>query len=133
MLLFAVGLSGLGAFVLSSCGNDVPGNAVATVDDAVIKKADFDKWLRTASQGQAQGGQAAVPDPPTYTKCVASLKGQPTPKGSGKPTDAQLKKQCKQQYSQLKGEVMQFLIQAQWVSQEAAKEDIKVSDAEVRR
>jgi foldase protein PrsA len=64
---------------------------------------------------------------------VASLKSQPAPKGTKAPSDAQLKKQCKQQFTQLKGEVMQFLIQAQWVSQEAEAQDIKVSDAEIKR
>jgi foldase protein PrsA len=133
---FLIAMAALGLLataLISGCGNSVPANAVATVGDATIKKAEFDKWLRTASQGQARGGQAAVPDPPTFTKCVTSLKGQPVPKGGKAPTDASLKKQCKQQYNQLKGEVMQFLIQAQWVQQEAASQDVKVSDAEVKR
>jgi foldase protein PrsA len=133
ILLFAVAATALGASLVSGCGNSVPANSVATVGDAAIRKADFDKWLRTASQGQSRGGTSAAPDPPTYTKCVAALSSQPVPKGSKKPTDAQLKKQCKQQYNQLKGEVMQFLIQAQWVQQEAANQKIKVSDAEVKR
>jgi foldase protein PrsA len=130
-----VAATGLGAALISGCGNSVPANGVATVNDTVIRKTDFDKWLRTASQGQSRGGTAAlpVPDPPNYANCVASLKGQPTPKGTTKPSDAQLKKQCKQQYTQLKGQVMQFLIQAQWVQQEAANQNIKVSDAEVTR
>jgi foldase protein PrsA len=125
----------LGAAVLTGCGNSVPANAVATVNDTPIRKADFDKWLRTASQGQSRSGTASlpVPDPPSFANCVSSLKGQPAPKGTKTPTDAQLKKQCKQQYTQLKGEVMQFLIQAQWVQQEAGKQGIKVSDADVQR
>jgi foldase protein PrsA len=126
-------LSGLGAFAVAGCGNDVPPNAVAKVGDSVIKKADFDRWLKTAAMGQAQGGQAAVPDPPDYSACVASLEKQPLPKGSTKPSAGALKKQCRQQYDQLKGQVMQFLIQAQWVQQEASARDVKVSDAEVRR
>ena len=135
ILLLTLAATGLGAALISGCGNSVPANAVATVGDTAIRKSDFDKWLRTASQGQSRSGTAAlpVPDPPGFAKCVASLKGQPTPKGTTKPTDAQLKKQCKQQYTQLKGEVMQFLIQAQWVQQAAAKQNVKVSDAEVKR
>jgi foldase protein PrsA len=133
ILFCTVAATGLGAALISGCGNSVPANAVATVNDAVIRKADFDKWLRTASQGQSRSGTAAAPDPPSFANCTASLKAQPTPKGTTKPTDAQLKKQCKQQYDQLKGEVMQFLIQAQWVQQEAANQNIKVADAEVRR
>jgi foldase protein PrsA len=133
ILPFAMAATCLGAGLIAGCGNSVPANSVATVGDTSIKKTDFDKWLRTASQGQARGGTAAAPDPPTFTKCIGSLKGQPVPKGAKQPTDAQLKKQCKQQYDQLKGEVMQFLIQAQWVQQEAANQGIKVSDAESRR
>ena len=37
------------------------------------------------------------------------------------------------QYDQLKNEVMQFLIQAEWVQQEAEDRDVKVSDAEVKK
>jgi foldase protein PrsA len=135
ILLFTLAATSLGAALISGCGNSVPANAVATVNDTPIRKADFDKWLRTASQGQSRSGTAAlpVPDPPNYSSCVASLKGQAAPKGTKKPTDAQLKKQCKQQYDQLKGQVMQFLIQAQWVQQEASNQGIKVSDAEVKR
>ena len=69
-------VAGLGAVGAAGCGNDVPPNAVAKVGDAVIKKADFDKWLESAAKGQAQGGQAVVPDPPDYSKCVASLRKQ---------------------------------------------------------
>jgi parvulin-like peptidyl-prolyl isomerase len=135
ILLLTLAATGLGAALVSGCGNSVPANAVATVGDTAIRKSDFDKWLRTASQGQSRSGTAAlpVPDPPSYANCVSSLKGQPTPKGTKTPTDAQLKKQCKQQYTQLKGQVMQFLIQAQWVQQEADNQNIKVSDAEVKR
>jgi parvulin-like peptidyl-prolyl isomerase len=133
IFLLTLAATGLGAALISGCGNSVPANGVATVGDSVIRKADFDKWLRTASQGQSRSSTAAVPDPPSFANCVASLKGQPTPKGTKQPTDAQLKKQCKQQYNQLKGQVMQFLIQAQWVEQEAGNMGIKVSDAEVKR
>ncbi len=50
-----------------------------------------------------------------------------------KQTDAQLKKACKTEFDQLKKQVMQFLIQAQWVEQEAAKQDIKITDAQVQK
>ena len=74
-----------------------------------------------------------VPDPPNFTKCVAQRQKQPVQKGAPKPSAAQLKTQCKQEYDQLKGEVMQFLIQAQWVQQEAEQRDVEVSDAEVKK
>jgi foldase protein PrsA len=132
-LALAVATLGLGAAAVAGCGNDVPAGSVAKVGDTTITKKDFDKWLTTAATGQAQGGPAVVPDPKTdFKQCVATKKKQPTQSRS-QPTEAQLKKQCKQEYDQLKGEVMQFLIQSEWVQQEAKSRGVKVSDAEVSR
>jgi foldase protein PrsA len=131
----ALAVTGLGAAVVAGCGNDVPPNAVAKVGDAVITQDEFDKWLTvgTASQTAAQGGQAVAPDPPDFEKCVAAKKKVPAPKGQEQPSDSQLKKQCEQQFEQLKTEVMQFLIQSEWVLQEAEAQDIKLTDQEIRR
>ena len=133
---FTLGLAaiGLSAFAISACGNDVPSGAVATVGDETITQEDFDKWLQTAAQGQAQGsGATAVPDPPDFEKCVAAKKKAPVPKGQQKPSDATLKKQCQTEYDTLKTEVMQFLIQSEWVQQEAENQDVKVSDKEIKQ
>jgi foldase protein PrsA len=133
---FTLGLAaiGLSALAFSACGNDVPSGAVATVGDETITQDDFDKWLKTAAQGQAQGGGAsAVPDPPDFEKCVAAKKKLPVPKGQQKPSDATLKKQCETEYDTLKTEVMQFLVQAEWVQQEAENQDVKVSDKEIKQ
>jgi foldase protein PrsA len=123
----------LGAAAFAGCGNDVPAGAVAKVGDATITQDEFDKWLNTAARGNAQGGAAVVPDPPDYTKCVAAKSKTPVPKGQKQPTDDALKKQCKSEYDQLKREVMQFLIQAEWVQQEAADQDIKVTDTQIKK
>jgi foldase protein PrsA len=131
--LAGIALTGLGLIAFTGCGNDVPTGAVAKVGDSVISKDDFDKWFKTASAGQAQAGQTAAPDPPDFTACVAAKAKTPVPKGQAKPTNAALKKQCKTEYDTLKREVMQFLIQAEWVEQEADKQNVKVSDAEVKR
>ena len=131
--LFSAAVLAAAAVVVAGCGNSVPSNSVAKVGDTAITKKEFDRWLKNAAMGQQQGGPPTVPDPPNYEKCVASLKTAPAPKGTAKPKDADLKKQCRQQYDQLKSEVMQFLIQAQWVQQEAEKRDVKVTDAEVKK
>ena len=123
----------VGALAIAGCGNDVPAGAVAKVGDSTITQDTFDKWLSTAARGQAQGGAAAVPDPPEFSKCVAAKAKVPVPKDQKKPTDAALKKQCKSEYDALKREVMQFLIQAEWVQQEAADQGIKVSDKEIKK
>src|SRR4029453_16100509 len=123
----------LGVAAFAGCGNDVPAGAVAKVGDATITQDEFDKWLNTAARGNARGPAAAVPDPPDYTKCVAAKSKTPVPKGEEQPTEDALKKQCKSEYDQLKREVMQFLIQAEWVQQEAADQDIKVTDAQIKK
>ena len=122
------------AVVVSGCGNDVPPNAVAKVGDTVIKRSQFDHWLNAAARGsQPTGGPVTVPDPPNFTRCVAGKKRQPVPEGTPRPTDAQLREQCKQEYDSLKEQVMQFLVSAEWIEQEASDRGIKVTEQEVRQ
>jgi len=128
-----IALLALSAIAISACGNDVPSGAVATVGDESISQQEFDRWFKTASAAQAQGGQVAEPDPPDFEKCVAAKKKLPQPQGQDKATDSELKKQCKTEYETLRTQVMQFLIQAEWVQQEAEKQDVKVTDAQIEK
>jgi foldase protein PrsA len=131
--LLSVAVVGLGAAVVAGCGSeDVPSGAVAKVGDSEISQEEFDKWMESAVVGQAQGAEAVVPDPPEFTKCVAAKKKAPAAEGQGKQTDAALKKQCEQEYESLRNQVMQFLIQAEWVQQEAEEQDINVTDQSVK-
>ena len=133
--LLALAAAVLGLVALAGCGNSVPSGAVAKVGDSTITQDEFDKWMTIAVKGQSQqqGGQAAVPEPPDFEKCVAAKSKTPVPKGQKEPTDDALKKQCKSEYDQLKQDVMQFLIQGEWVQQEAEKRDIKVKPAELQK
>jgi foldase protein PrsA len=119
------------AFV--ACGNEVPPGAVAKVGDTEITQEQFDKWLAIATKGQAQGGQATELDAPEFTKCVAAKKKAPAPSGQAKQTDAALKKQCKTEYETIKSQVMRFLIQAEWVTQEAEKRNVEVKPAQLQK
>ena len=121
------------AAMVAGCGG-VPGNAVATVDGTSIEKKDFEHWMTVAAKS---GGQATAgaPKPPAYTACI-SQKRKTTPKpakGQPKVTDAQLKTQCKQEYSALRDQVLQLLISFEWIEGEAKEMDIKASDAEVKK
>jgi foldase protein PrsA len=131
--ILALAVATLGVAAFTGCGNDVPAGAVAKVGDATITQDEFDKWVSIAAKGQAQGGTAAVPDPPDFTKCVAAKGKTPVPKGQQKPSESALKKQCKSEYDAIKKEVMQFLIQAEWIEQEAADQNVKVSDASLQK
>jgi foldase protein PrsA len=122
------------AALIAGCGSDVPTNGVAKIGDTVITKDQFNHWLNAAAHGSAApGSNVTVPDPPNFAKCVANQAKQPVPKGAKKPTTAQLKTQCQQQYDALKQQVMQFLVSAEWISQEADKQGVKVSDKEVQK
>ena len=129
------------AVALAACGGDsVPGNAVAKVGDQSITKDQFNHWMKVAaisSQGQqpSQKGTPAVPVPPDYAQCIAAKrKSAPKPaKGQPKPTDAQYKAQCKQEYQSLRDQVMQFLISADWINGEAGAQKVSVSDKEVEK
>src|SRR5215217_1545004 len=83
------------AALLAGCGSDVPTNGVAKIGDTVITKDQFKHWLNAAAHGSAApGSNITVPDPPTFTNCIANQAKQPVPKGAKKPTKAQLKTQC---------------------------------------
>lgn len=126
----------LGGLAIAGCGSDVPAGAVAKVGDSEITQEEFDKWLGIAVKGAGQGqpgAATAVPDPPEFAKCVQAKKKTPVPQGEKRPSDDALRKQCKTEFDSLKQDVMQFLIQAEWVQQEAEAREIKVSDAEIKR
>jgi foldase protein PrsA len=125
----------LGLVALAGCGNSVPAGAVAKVGDSTITQDEFDKWMDIAVRGQSQQGGAAAtaPDPPDFEKCVAAKQKTPVPKDQKKPTADELKKQCKNEYDTLKRQVMQFLIQGEWVTQEADKRGVKVKQAELQK
>jgi foldase protein PrsA len=119
--------------VATGCGG-VPGNAVAEVDGTAIEKDSFEHWMQVASKSSGQPN-AAVPDPPEYTNCVAQ-KRKTTPKpGKGQPkvTDSALKDQCKQEYEALRDQVVQLLVSYEWIKGEADEMGVEVSDSEVKK
>ncbi len=128
------------AIVVAACGSSdsVPGNAVASVNGNPITMDTFNHWMTVAANSSQQSttGQTtkqAVPVPPDYTACVASLKTQLAAllKGKTAPTTAELKSQCAQEYQSYLQQVMQFLVSAEWVIGEAQKQGIKVTDQQV--
>ena len=129
--------------VLTACGSSgVPGNAVASVNGTPITVSTFNHWMTVAANASsastttgAATPKVPVPDPPAYTNCIAHLEATaPKPaKGQKKPTAAQLKTQCEQQYTSLKQSVLGYLISANWVLSEAAERGVKISDAEVKK
>ena len=139
----ALGAVLLTGVTLTACGGGgVPGNAVVSVNGTPITTATFNHWMTVAANASsastttgATTPKVPVPDPPSYANCIAHLEATaPKPaKGKAKPTAAQLKTQCEQQYTSLKQSVLGYLISANWVLSEAAEQGVKVSDNEVKK
>ena len=133
----ALALLAIAAVLISGCGNAVPPNAVATVGGETIEKEEFDHWMNVAARSQqpmpGQAAQPMVPDAPGFQTCIAEKGKQPVPKGAKKPTNDEFKKQCQQEYDQLKEQVLRFLVRNQWIEMEAEARDIEVTDEEVRK
>src|SRR3712207_5903852 len=91
-------------------------------------------WMTIAAKS---GGQQAaqIPQPPAFTECIANKRKTLPKQAKGQPkvTDDQLKTQCKQEYEALRDQVLQLLISFQWIEGEAADQEIKITDAEVKK
>ncbi len=137
-LITALGAVLFALFGLSACGGGVPSNAVVNVDSAgPITKEAFNHWMSVAASSGAAttGAKVVVPDPPSYSACIAHLEATTAKpaKGQKAPTTAQLKTQCEEQYKSLQQEVLGFLISSSWVLGEAKSLGIKLSDEEVKK
>ena len=131
----------LGAFfvvavALSGCGSGIPGNAVADMAGNPISTTAFKHWMYIAAKGssaQTPGAPVIVPsDPPNFDTCISQVKAQIPTFAKGK-TDAQIRTACKQLFTSLSGQVMDFLIRAYWYQAQAKKLGITVSDADVNK
>jgi foldase protein PrsA len=119
------------AVAVSACGSGVPGNSVAVVAGNPISLKAFNHWMYVDAKGQAAsspGQPVIVPnDPPNFTN--ASARAQiPTLKKTAAKT---LKADCKQLFTSLSSQVMDFLIKAYWYQGTAHKLGIKLTDAQV--
>jgi foldase protein PrsA len=125
---------------IAGCGSSsggagsVPSDSVASVAGNPISTQAFKHWMYVAAEGQAAqspGQPVIVPsDPPNFDKCVAQVRAQiPSLK---KTADKTLKADCKQLFTSLSGQVMDFLIKAYWYQADAHKLGIKITDAQVQ-
>ena len=120
---------------VAACGSGVPGDSVAVVDGNPITTQAFDHWMFVAAQGnasQSPGSPVIVPnDPPSFTGCVKQVRKQIP--SLAKTTDKQIVTDCKQLFTSLSGQVMDFLIKAYWYQAEAAKLHIVVTQAQINK
>jgi parvulin-like peptidyl-prolyl isomerase len=115
------------AGIAPGCGGDgdgLPDDAVAKVGDAVVTKADYEAALRFAA-GRDN-------DPRDYAAC-AEAKRQAAGDDGNPPGKAELEAQCREEYEQIKSNVMDYLLKAEWTRQEADARGIVVTDARVEK
>ena len=119
---------------LSACGGSTSSNTVARVDNVPVTKEMVTHWeniavgLKNFTSPAPASSRAVVPDPPSFTACIASLRGSAPNNAS---TTAHLKTECQTNYTDLREGTIDTLINADWVRGETAEKGIQVSDAEV--
>jgi len=126
-LILALGAIFVGV-VVSACGSAIPGNSVAVVAGTPITSQALAHWGYVAAVGESEsqpGSPVIVPDPPNYTKCLASLK-KIAPASVSHST---LLTACVSQYEQ----TMEYLIRSYWVQGQAAQVGVKVTTAQVEK
>jgi foldase protein PrsA len=133
-------LTALGAFFVlavsvTACGSGVPGDSVADVAGNPITSQAFNHWMYVAAKSQSAqnpGAPVIVPnDPPQFNGCVAQVRRQVP--SLAKTSTKQLKADCKQLFTSLSSQVMDFLIKGYWYQAEAARDHVKVTDAQVQQ
>jgi foldase protein PrsA len=127
---------------LAACGSSsgsgssgVSGDDVVNVGGQPISTPTFNHWMTVAAAASNTSASqpVIVPVPPDYKACIAHLRATtPKPaKGQAPPTDAALKSQCATQYANLRSQVLEFLISADWLIGESNSQKINVKDAAV--
>jgi foldase protein PrsA len=127
----------LGAFFvlagsLAACGSGVPGDAVAVVDGNPITTRAFQHWEYIAAKGQASqspGSPVIVPDPPDYKNCIATAR---TISSLANTPAKTLKNDCAQVFTQIRDQVMDFLIRSYWYQAYATSLHISVTNKQVQ-
>lgn len=123
---------------LAACGGPSEGDvAVVKTDsgDIEISQAAFDRFYKYGlSQAQQKAVKEITPlQAPDFKACVAEKK-KAIPKDSQRKTkDSELKKQCEEQYEQVRNQALQQLVNLNWIKAEADNRGIEFRKAEVAR
>lgn len=104
---------------------------VAQVGAVAISKAEFDHWFTAARRSlfEREVGLA----PPGYEECVAEKRRQRAAKGWRRLSDDELRARCRIDHGSVRRQTLQFLVQGQWVEQEAAAQGVHVGPRQVER
>jgi foldase protein PrsA len=133
--VLALGAFFVAALAVAGCGSGTPENSVADVAGNPITTQAFNHWLYVAAKSQAAqspGQPVIVPnDPPNFNNCIAQVRKQIP--SLAKTATKTIRSDCKQLFTSLSSQVMDFLIKAYWYQADAHKLGINVTDAEVQK
>jgi foldase protein PrsA len=122
------------ALVIAGCGSSMPSDSVVDVSGNTITTRAFNHWMYIAAKGQTQsnpGAPLVVPnDPPDFTGCVSQVRKEVP--SLAKVPSKQLRTTCKQLFTSLSTQVLDFLIRAYWYQADAAKHHVSVSNTSVQ-
>lgn len=128
-------------FALASCGStdDEPAAPapkpvvpVAKVGDTVVTKRAFDHWMDNAFQSGQRAYFPVRPDPPRFSSCIEEARRKKLP-GVAKLSDRQVRKRCADLYEETSDYTLRFLIQLEWLRQEADRQGVRPSPETLRR
>jgi foldase protein PrsA len=133
--ILALGAFFVAAVAVAGCGSGTPGDSVADVAGNPITTQAFNHWMFVAAKSQAAqspGQPVIVPnDPPNFNKCIAQARKEIP--SLAKTAAKTLRSDCKQLFTSLSSQVMDFLIKAYWYQADANKLGVKVTDADVNK
>jgi foldase protein PrsA len=122
------------AVAVSGCGASIPSGAVANVAGNPISKQAIDHWMYIDEKSQAsesEGEPVIVPnDPPGFSTCITQARAEVA--SLKKETTTQVRAACQSFFTQLSGEVMDYLIKAYWYQARAAKLGVTPTAAQVQ-
>ena len=118
----------------AQAGSTVPPHDVVVVAGMLITRVTFDHWLRVAARGSASQFRGAavliVPtDPPTFAGCIAQVRARIP--NLARVSTAQIRRDCRQLFTTLTRQVLDFLIKADWYQEVAATDHIVITKSQV--
>lgn len=104
---------------------------VAQVGAVAISKAEFDHWFASASRSLFD--RKVELEAPEYADCVAATRRQRAAKRKPPLSGDELRARCRIHHGELRRQTLQFLVQGQWVQQEAAAHGVHIGPRQVER
>jgi foldase protein PrsA len=126
---------------MAGCGGAGDPALVSFAGQPVITRATMAHWIPIQSiisrslLPQQPPPSGEVPDPPSYTACIAYQKaiGPPANVDLPKPTTAQARQQCIARYEQTRLHLVRLLLSYKWTEVEAQSLGIHISQQELQR